>query len=139
MKKQEVAAGEQEPKSKRRKVMSKKARTTLQNSIRAIDTTVLASEVVTALKEQCCDSSLATFANKLCEANELLKDLVDYHRDVFATLHADCKKEKNPQIRFQMKWCSHCSAFLLEEKYALSTINLEEDRSVLSVWWGSTM
>ena len=133
MKKQKVAAeeqGAQEPKTKRKrktKVMSKKARETLQDSIRAIDTSVLVSEVVTALKEQCCDGSLTTFTNELCEANELLKDLVDYHRDIFATLHADCKKEKNCQIQFQMKWYSHCSAFLLEEKYPLNIINLEED------------
>ena len=107
--------------------MNKKVRKSLQDSIKAIDTYVLVSEAVTALKEQCCDCSLATFTNELCEANELLKDLVDCHRDIFATLHADCKKEKNSQIQFQMKWYSHCSAFLLEEKYPLSTINLEED------------
>ena len=41
------------------------------------------------------------------------------------TSHA--AKEKNSQIQFQMQWYSYCSAFLLEEKYRLSTIDLEEN------------
>jgi len=47
--------------------------------------------------------------------------------DLFTQLHLDCKKEKNSQIRFKVKWASYCSAFLLEEKYSLSTIDLVED------------
>ena len=123
-------ANAQQPKPKRKrqtKAMNKKVRKTLQGSIRAIDSSILVGEVVTALKEQCLDSSLTEFANALCEANELLNRLIEYHRDIFARLHSDCKKEKNLQIRFQMQWYSHCSAFLLEEKYQLSTIDFEED------------
>ena len=55
--------------------MNKKTRESLQDSIRAMDTSALVSEVVTALKEQSSDCSLATFTNELCKANELLKDL----------------------------------------------------------------
>ena len=93
MKKQKVAPEEQgapelKPKSKcQTNTMNKKAREMLQDSIRAINMSVLVSEVVTTLKEQCCDGSLATFGNELCETNELLKDLVDYHHDIFATLY----------------------------------------------------
>ena len=101
MKKRKVAGkeqGAQEPRPKIRhqtKVMNKKTRESLQDSNRAMDTSALVSEVITSLKEQSSDCSLATFTNKLCKANELLKDLVDYQRDIFATFHADCKKEKN--------------------------------------------
>ena len=79
-------ASVQEPKTKikrRTKTMNKNARETLQWSIRAINKTVLVGEVVTALKEQCSDSSLAEFANTLCEANDLLKRLIEYHCDIF--------------------------------------------------------
>ena len=110
--------------------MNKNARETSQDSIRAMDSSVLVREVVTALKEQCCDGSLETFTNNLCKANVLLKDLVDYHRDMFTTLHADCKQEKNSQIQFQINLYLHCSAFLLEEKYPLGTINLDKDSYV---------
>ena len=82
--------------------MNKKKRELLQDSIRAMDTSVIVSEVVTALKKQSLNCSLATFTNELCKENELLKNLVDFHRDTFTTLHADCKKEKNSHIRFQM-------------------------------------
>ena len=55
-------ASVQEPKTKRKrqtKTMNKKAREKLQGSIRTIDKTILVGKVVTALKEQCSDSSLA--------------------------------------------------------------------------------
>ena len=91
-----------------------------------MDTSVLVCEVVTAVHEQCFDGSLATLANELCEAKELLKEMVEYHRDMFTQLHSDCKKE-NSQIRFKMMWASYCSAFLLEEQYSLSSIDLVED------------
>ena len=107
--------------------MNKTTRTTLQASIRTMDTSVLVGEVVTALCEQCFEGSLATLANELCEAKDLLQDMVVYHRDMFAQLHLDCKKEKNSQIRFRMKWASNYSAFLLEEQYSLSVIDLVED------------
>ena len=78
--------------------MNKKARKMLQGSIRAIDKTILVGEVVTVVKEQCSDSSLAEFANTLCKANDLLKRLFEYHHNIFAKLHLGCKKEKNSQI-----------------------------------------
>ena len=62
----------------------------------------------------------------MCEAWQLLKNLVEYLRNSFATLHSECKKEKNSQLQFQLRWYSYCSAFLLEKKHTLCAINLEE-------------
>ena len=68
----EQDAQEPRPKRKRQaKVINKKKRESLQDSITVMDTSVLVSEVVTALKEQSPDCSLATFTNELCIENEL--------------------------------------------------------------------
>lgn len=116
-----------QPKKKRQtKLMNKKTRETLQDSIKSIDPAILMEEVTTALTEQFLDGHLITFVTDVCEAKQLLHNLVEYFRNTFATLHAECKKEKNSQMQFQLRWYSYCSAFLLEEKYTLSAINLEE-------------
>ena len=116
---------EPQPKKKRKtKAMNKQTRKTLQDSIRSIDLDVLLKEVTTALiAEEFADGS---FVNDLCESKQLLTDLVEYLRNTFAMLHSECKREKNSQMRFQLRWYSYCSAFLLEEKYSLSAINLKE-------------
>jgi len=58
-----------------------------------MDTSVLSSEVVTTEHEKCFDGSLAASAKELGEARkELLREIVEYHRDLFAQLHLDCKK-----------------------------------------------
>lgn len=46
---------------------------------------------------------IATFTNELCKVNEILKDLVDYHHDIFAILHADCK-EFSDQSQFSLSY-----------------------------------
>ena len=84
------------------KTMSKSTRKTLQASIRAMDMNVLVGEVVTALRKQCFDGSLATLVNKLCESKHLLQEMVDYHHNMFTQLYSDYKKEKNSQIRFKV-------------------------------------
>ena len=66
------------------------------------------------------------FVEELQKEQQLLQELVEYHRGTFVTLHCECKKEKNSQMRFQLRWLEYCSAFLLEEKYTLATIHLEE-------------
>jgi len=64
---------EPKPKKKRQtKTMNKSTRKTLQASIRAMDTSVLSSEVVTAVHEQCFDGSLAALAKELGEARKEL-------------------------------------------------------------------
>lgn len=129
-KKRSATAINEEPKPKKKrqtKTMNKTTRQTLQASIRAMDTSALEREVVTAIHEQYFDGSLETFVNDLCQAKELLQEMIVYHREIFAQLHSDCKKEKNSQIRFKMMWATYCSAFLLEEQYTLNAINLAED------------
>lgn len=48
------------------------------------------------------------------------------HHDSFALLYSECKQQKNSFMQFQLQWHYHCSAFLLEEKFTLVAINLEE-------------
>jgi len=109
---------EPQPKKKRQmKVTNKKARKTLQDSIRSVDAATLVNDLLT---EEFCEGHLAAFVSEL---KELLIGLVVYLRNTFAMLHF---KEKNSQMLFQLKWYSHCSAFLLDEKYTMDAINLEE-------------
>ena len=120
---------EGEPKKKRqRKVMNKKTQKTLQSSLESIDTSVLILEAVARVKEEFTDSDthLTSFVNGLCDAEQLLRELAEFHRDTFVALHIECKKAKNSQLQFQLRWYSYCSAFLLEEQYSLAAINLEE-------------
>ena len=61
--------------------MDKKTRKTLQSSLESIDTSVLVLEAVARLKEQFTDSDshLTNLANELCNAKELLSELVEFH------------------------------------------------------------
>lgn len=119
----------QQPTKKKRvtKKMNKTTAKTLQNSLKCIATNVLVDEAVASLKEQFSEChGLSAFVDEMCKAEEVLNDIIQYHRDTFSTLHSECKKEKNSQLQFQLKWHSYCSAFLLEEKHTLDAINLEE-------------
>ena len=116
-----------QPKKKRQvKVMNKKTRKSLQDSIKSINVSTLITEGTTALTEEYSESHLAAFADSVCESKQFLTEIVEYLCNTFATLHFECKQEKNSQMQFQLKWYSYCSALLLEEKHTLSAINLEE-------------
>jgi len=122
----EASAEAEQPKKKRqKKVMNKKARETLQGSLNCIDTSLLVLEAVARIREEF-DLSSTHLIDEFCSSKQLLQDLAGFHRDTFVELHVKCKKEKNSQLQFQLKWLSYCSAFLLEEQYSLSAINLEE-------------
>ena len=123
----ETQPEESQPKKKRQmKVMNMKTRKTLQDSIKCIDVGTLIKEGTTALTEEFSEGNLAAFIHDVCEAKQFLTELGEYLHDKFATLHFECKQEKNSQMQFQLKWYSYCSAFLLEEKHTLSAINLLE-------------
>ena len=123
-----VSEVEQPKKKRQRKVMNKKTRETLQDSLKSIDSIVLVHEVMGRLREEFESDSthLTSLANTFCDEKLLFQELVEFHRDTFVTLHIQCKKEKNSQLQFQRKWLLHCSVFLLEEQYSLAAINLEE-------------
>ena len=87
-----------------------------------VATMVKKKEGTAVLTEEFSDSS---FISDVCELKQLLTDLVEYLHNTFAMLHSECKEEKNSPMQFQLRWYSYCSAFLLEEKYTLGTINLE--------------
>ena len=108
--------------------MDKKTWKTLQSLLQSIDTSVLVLKAVARVKEDITDSDtrLISLVNGLCDATQLLRELAEFHRDTCMALHVECKKEKNSQLQFQLRWYSYCSAFLLEERYSLAAINLEE-------------
>ena len=78
------------------------------------------------LAQEFAGSPLMCFVEELHKEQQRLQELVEYHHGTFVTLHCECKKEKNPQMRFQLRWLEYCGAFLLEEKWTLVTIHLEE-------------
>lgn len=94
---------EPQPKKKRQmKVVNKKARKTLQDSIRSVDAPTLVNKGTTSLTEEFCEGYLAAFVNDVCKSKELLIELVAYLRNTFAMLHFECKQEKNSQMLFQL-------------------------------------
>ena len=123
-------------KKRQRKVMTKRIRDELQTSLESIDSDVLVLEVVVRVREQLIadsDGRCTDLVNKLCEAKQLLTELAEFHRDTFVALHIECKKQKNSQLKFQLRWYTYCSAFLLEEQYSLSDIHLNDnDHPVLT-------
>ena len=106
---------EEAPKPKKQrqtKVMPKKVCKTLQDSLKSLDASVLVSEAVMCLNQEFMNSPLMCFIEELCKEKQLLQELVDNHCQIFVTLHYECKKEKNLQMRFQLRWLEYCSAFI---------------------------
>ena len=92
-------------------------------------------EAVVRVREELIDldGCCTGLVNQLCDAKELLTELAKFHRDTFIALHIECKKQKNSQLKFQLRWYTFCSAFLLGEQYSLSDIHLNEnDHPVLT-------
>ena len=122
-------------KKRQRKVMTKQIRYYLQTLLESIDSDVLVLEAVARVREELIDSDgrCTNLVNKLCDAKELLIELAEFHRDTFVALRIECKKQKNSQLKFQLRWYTYCSAFLLGEQYSLSDIHLNEnDHPVLT-------
>ena len=76
-------------KKRQRKVMNKKIRKTLQSSLESINTSVIILEAVAWVKEEFTDSDthLTSFVNGLCDAEQLHRELAEFHRDTFVALH----------------------------------------------------
>ena len=55
-----------------------------------------------------------------------MMEITRQHRDSFALLYGDCKRQKNSFMQFQLQWHYHCSVFLLQEKFELNAVNLDE-------------
>ena len=101
-----------------RKTMNKRTAKTLHDSLKSIEVNILVDKAVASLKEQFSDChSLNTFVNEMCEAEELLNDMVEYHRDTFAMLHSEYKRGKKSQMQFQLRWYSYCSAFFRRKAF----------------------
>ena len=99
--------------------MNKKTREMLQDSLKSINSSVLVHEMIGRLRKEFKSDStyLTNLANKLCDGKLLFQELAEFHRDMFVTLHIQCKKEKNLQLQFQQKWLLYCSMFLLAEQH----------------------
>ena len=110
---------EEAPKPKKQrqtKVIPKKTYKTLQNSLKSLDASVLVSEAVVCLNHQeFMNSQLIRLVKELRKEKQLLQELVENLRQTFVTLHCECKKEKNSQMQFQLRWLEYYSVFLLKE------------------------
>ncbi|XP_065907081.1 uncharacterized protein [Dysidea avara] len=80
----------------------------------------------TAVEELFGDSKFREFINELFEEDEPIMEIARQHRDSFAALYGECKQQKNSSMQFQLQYQYHCSAYLLEEKYTLAAIKLDE-------------
>ena len=108
------------------KSIPKKKRQGLLKSLKRVELNNLRAEIRTAVEEQFTDSSLCEFINELFKEEEPMMEIVRQHRENFVLLYGECKRQKNSFMRFQLQWHYHCSAFLLEEKFTLADINLDE-------------
>jgi len=53
-------------------------------------------------------------------------EIATQHHKSFAVLYGECKQQKNSFMQFQLQYQYHCSAFILEEKYTIAALNLDE-------------
>ena len=106
------------------KVISKENHTNLIKSVRAIDSSLLVTEVCSSVEEEFTDSTLNDFIKVFFENDELLLKIVSHHRNSFAALYKKCKPMKYSCMQFQLDWYTWCSAFLLEEQHTLAAIDL---------------
>ena len=108
------------------KVIPKKKRQDLVKSLRSTDLNTLRSEMLGAVEEQFGDSDFRDFIDELFKEGEPMMEISRQHRDSFAILYGECKQKKNSFMQFQLQYQYHCSAFILEEKYTLDAIKLDE-------------
>ena len=117
-------------KQKRRKpavkAMPKKKRQEMLKSVGSVQLNSFQVEVRKAVEEQFADSNFCAFISELFKEEEPIMQILRQHRDSFVLLYSECKQQKNSFMRFQLQWHYHCSAFLLEEKFTLASINLDE-------------
>ena len=115
--------------SKKTKVSRKLTKTNWENvahSLEDIDLVVLTDEVTGELKLHFTERSLSELVTLLCCNDELLKQIVEYHRNMFIQLYLKNGKKKDPFLYFQIEWHQNCSALLLEEAYELTEIGFNQ-------------
>lgn len=95
-------------------------------SLNSLDFSVLRREVYIKFTEQFFSDKLKEIITKLCDAEQPLKDIILSHHQCFIGLYKECKKCPESFLHFQFKWQQHCSAFLLNCKYTLSEIGLND-------------
>ena len=108
------------------KAMTKKTREELSKSLQLIEPKTIMEEKKRNVEEHIQNGQLCNFVDALFEKEEPMLEIVRHHRDSFISLYGKCKALKNSCMEFQCHWHAHCSAFLLEEKYTLADINLQE-------------
>ena len=108
------------------KAMTKKTCEELCKSLQCIEPKTIIEEMKRDVEEHIQDGQLCNFVDALFEKEEPVLEIARHHRDSFISLYGECKALKNLCMEFQRHWHAHCSAFLLEEKYTLADINLQE-------------
>ena len=93
--------------------------------LECIELKILQVKIRTAVKEQFVDSH-NEFIDELFKEEEPMMKITRQYRDSFALLYSECKQQTKSFMQFLLQWHYHCSAFLLEEKFTLAAINLEE-------------
>jgi len=123
--------------------MCKKDHGDLMKSLRCLDLQILVNEIKRDVMEHFPDGFLSKFVKELLENDEPMLEIAGHHRDSFVHLYQKCKLLKSLSMEFQRQRHVHCSAFLLEEKYKLVDIDLEESDcnnatlvAIRNVWLG---
>ena len=121
---------------RKKKYLNKAKRKGLVSTLGEIDLCVLVDEVVNDLQSQFAEmeSSLKEFVNTLCSEGGTIRNVVEYHSDLFVDLYGECNKVgKTSFVQFQIKWHKYCSAFLLRDGLSLLEIEIEENHSVSDI------
>jgi len=113
-------------KKRKSKIMNKPEQNELMASLDSLDFSALKTEVCIKFKEHFFAGKLKEIISKLCDAEHPLKDIIVSHHQCFIGLYKECQKSPESFLHFQFKWQQYCSAFLLNCKYAISEIGLND-------------
>ena len=98
----------------------------LVDSLETINQVVLIDETASELKSRFSECNLGALVESLCTNDELMKELVEYHRSAFVRLYSENGKKKDSFLVFEFHWHQNCSTLLLEEKYKLTELSLDK-------------
>ena len=103
---------------KQKKYLNKVKCKGLVSSLEEIDLDMLVDEVFNDLQSQFAETecSLKELVNILNSEGSTIRDVVEYHHNLFVDLYGECNKVgKISFVQFQIKWHEYYSAFLFRD------------------------
>ena len=128
----------------KRKILSKGERAEICQSLKDIDISSTLQQVESSLREQASNHpGVNEILGDLIKNDSLCRALMEHHITTFVDLYNQCSTGKEKYLRFQLKWHSHCSIFLLPKdvdvesvlpKQSLGKEDIRTYENIRSLW-----